>query len=148
MRMAALNTYMTGFLRFFEVALAVVGRSRHYYGVKYRVAREKLRPQIGKIERDFAPTLSENLISRPAFGRENLCPERDIQMQTGTVKWFNGQKGFGFIQPDEGGADVFVHISAVERAGLRSLSDGQKVSYELERDKRSGKVSADQLKAL
>ncbi len=69
-------------------------------------------------------------------------------MQTGTVKWFNGQKGFGFIQPEEGGADVFVHISAVERAGLRSLNEGQKVSYELERDKRSGKVSAGQLQAL
>jgi CspA family cold shock protein len=69
-------------------------------------------------------------------------------MQTGTVKWFNGQKGFGFIQPDEGGADVFVHISAVERAGLRSLNEGQKVSYELEQDKRSGKVSAGQLQAL
>ena len=66
-------------------------------------------------------------------------------MSTGTVKWFNGTKGFGFIQPDEGGADVFVHISAVERAGLRSLDEGQKVSYELERDKRSGKMSAGSL---
>jgi cold shock protein len=69
-------------------------------------------------------------------------------MQTGTVKWFNGQKGFGFIQPDEGGGDVFVHISAVERAGLRSLNEGQKVGYELERDKRSGKSSAGQLQIL
>jgi CspA family cold shock protein len=68
-------------------------------------------------------------------------------MQTGTVKWFNGQKGFGFIQPDEGGADVFVHISAVERAGLGSLNEGQKVSFELERDKRSGKMSAGNLQA-
>ena len=68
-------------------------------------------------------------------------------MPSGVVKWFNGQKGFGFIQPDEGGADVFVHISAVERAGLRSLNEGQKVSYELERDARSGKVSAGQLQA-
>jgi len=68
-------------------------------------------------------------------------------MQTGTVKWFNSQKGFGFIQPDQGGADVFVHISAVERAGLRSLNEGQKVSYELERDQRSGKMSAGQLQA-
>jgi CspA family cold shock protein len=66
-------------------------------------------------------------------------------MQTGTVKWFNGQKGFGFIQPDAGGADVFVHISAVERAGLSSLSEGQKVSFEIERDKRSGKSAAGQL---
>ena len=69
-------------------------------------------------------------------------------MATGTVKWFNGQKGFGFIQPDEGGTDVFVHISAVERAGLRDLHEGQKVSYELTQDRRSGKSSADQLKAL
>ncbi|MGP0061228.1 MAG: cold-shock protein [Beijerinckiaceae bacterium] len=66
-------------------------------------------------------------------------------MQTGTVKWFNAQKGFGFIQPDSGGPDVFVHISAVERAGLRGLADGQKISYELIADSRSGKSSADQL---
>jgi CspA family cold shock protein len=66
-------------------------------------------------------------------------------MSTGTVKWFNGTKGYGFIQPDEGGPDVFVHISAVERAGLRSLNEGQKVNYELERDKRSGKMSAGNL---
>lgn len=69
-------------------------------------------------------------------------------MTTGTVKWFNGQKGFGFIQPDEGGNDVFVHISAVERAGLGALNEGQKVSYEIERDARSGKSSAGQLQAL
>ena len=69
-------------------------------------------------------------------------------MATDTVKWFNGQKGFGFIQPDEGGADVFVHISAVERAGLAGLLEGQKVSYELMVDRRSGKNSADQLKAV
>lgn len=69
-------------------------------------------------------------------------------MSTGTVKWFNGQKGFGFIQPEDGGADVFVHISAVERAGLRSLNEGQKVSYELEKDARSGKSAAGQLQAL
>ena len=68
-------------------------------------------------------------------------------MESGTVKWFNGQKGFGFIQPENGGNDVFVHISAVERAGLGSLHEGQKVSYELERDKRSGKMSAGQLQA-
>jgi CspA family cold shock protein len=66
-------------------------------------------------------------------------------MQTGTVKWFNSQKGFGFIQPETGGRDVFVHISAVERAGLRELIEGQKVSFELVVDGRSGKASADQL---
>ena len=68
-------------------------------------------------------------------------------MASGTVKWFNATKGFGFIQPDDGGNDVFVHISAVERAGLGSLNEGQKVSYELERDQRSGKMAAGQLKA-
>ena len=69
-------------------------------------------------------------------------------MSSGTVKWFNGQKGYGFIQPDDGGNDVFVHISAVERAGLRGLQEGQKLNFELERDKRSGKTSAGNLQAL
>jgi CspA family cold shock protein len=68
-------------------------------------------------------------------------------MATGTVKWFNSTKGFGFIQPDGGGNDVFVHISAVERSNLGSLHEGQKVGYELERDQRSGKDSAGQLQA-
>ena len=66
-------------------------------------------------------------------------------MQTGTVKWFNAQKGFGFIQPEAGGTDVFVHISAVERAGLGTLNEGQKVSYEIVTDRRNGKSSADRL---
>ncbi|WP_140987113.1 cold-shock protein [Asticcacaulis tiandongensis] len=66
-------------------------------------------------------------------------------MSTGTVKWFNSTKGFGFIQPDDGGQDVFVHISAVERAGFRGLNEGQKISYELARDQRSGKMSAEKL---
>ena len=66
-------------------------------------------------------------------------------MASGTVKWFNSQKGFGFIEPEEGGKDVFVHISAVERAGLTTLQDGQKISYELEAD-RQGRMSASDLK--
>ena len=69
-------------------------------------------------------------------------------MASGSVKWFNATKGFGFIQPDDGGQDVFVHISAVERAGLRDLRDGQKISYEIVQDKRSGKSSADNLRAV
>jgi len=69
-------------------------------------------------------------------------------MQKGTVKWFNTQKGYGFIQPDAGGPDVFVHISAVERAGLRGLNEGQKIGYEIVADKRTGKSSADQLQAM
>lgn len=68
-------------------------------------------------------------------------------MATGTVKWFNSTKGFGFIQPDSGEQDVFVHISAVERAGMNGLKDGQKISYELVRDNKSGKMSADRLQA-
>ena len=66
-------------------------------------------------------------------------------MPNGTVKWFNGQKGYGFIQPDDGGNDVFVHISAVERAGLRSLNEGQKVSYQMKEER--GKIAAVDLKA-
>jgi cold shock protein len=69
-------------------------------------------------------------------------------MTTGTVKWFNAQKGFGFIAPDDGGNDAFVHISAVERAGLGTLHEGQKVDFELVPDRKSGKVSADKLKVL
>jgi len=69
-------------------------------------------------------------------------------MPTGTVKWYNSQKGFGFIQPDDGGKDAFVHVSAIERAGLGDLTEGQKISYELVTDKRSGKMSADKLKAV
>ena len=68
-------------------------------------------------------------------------------MSMGTVKWFNATKGFGFIQPDDGGNDVFVHISAVERAGLGTLREGQKISYEIVADRRSGKSSADNLRA-
>jgi cold shock protein len=69
-------------------------------------------------------------------------------MAIGTIKWFNAQKGYGFIQPEGGGPDVFVHISAVERAGMGSLQDGQKISYEEQRDPRRGKPSAENLKAV
>ena len=69
-------------------------------------------------------------------------------MATGTVKWFNSTKGYGFIQPENGGSDVFVHISAVERAGLPGLADGQRVSYDEERDPKKGKTSAGNLKEL
>jgi CspA family cold shock protein len=69
-------------------------------------------------------------------------------MSTGTVKWFNAQKGYGFIQPEDGSKDVFVHISAVERSGMGNLREGQKISYDVERDGRSGKVAACNLKAV
>ena len=69
-------------------------------------------------------------------------------MSTGTVKWFNTQKGYGFIQPDDGSKDVFVHISAVERAGLYDLREGQKISYEVMADRKTGKLSAGNLAAV
>ena len=67
-------------------------------------------------------------------------------MNKGTVKWYNGQRGYGFIQPAGGGNDVFVHVSALERSGIRALNEGQKVTYELQTDQRSGRISAANLK--
>jgi CspA family cold shock protein len=72
--------------------------------------------------------------------------QRRSGMATGTVKFFNSQKGFGFIQPENGGPDVFVHVSAVERAGMRSLVQGQKVTFDIEADRRSGKSAATNLR--
>src|SRR5580704_9320193 len=98
--------------------------------------------------------LSDELLPKPrppgsqTRALPNTRQSKGQGMSTGTVKWFNSQKGFGFIQPDDGGKDVFVHISAVERAGMSNLNEGQKVSYELTEDRRSGKTSADQLRAL
>ena len=77
----------------------------------------------------------------------NTLALKGFIMTTGIVKWFNSTKGFGFIQPDNGGPDAFVHISAVERSGLGELVEGQKLSYDLERDRKSGKMSASNLQA-
>ena len=76
-----------------------------------------------------------------------LASKRRI-MTTGTVKWYNSQKGFGFIQPDDGGKDAFVHVTAIERAGMSDLREGQKISFELVADTRSGKMSAERLQAV
>ena len=76
-----------------------------------------------------------------------FVPERKSYMTKGTVKWFNSTKGYGFIQPDDGSKDVFVHISAVERAGMQSLNEGQKVSFEVVANRRTGKSSAENLHA-
>ena len=73
--------------------------------------------------------------------------ERSVLMSQRTVKWFNATKGFGFIQPDDGSKDVFVHVSAIERAGLRGLTEGQRIAYDLVADRRTGKSSADNLRA-
>jgi CspA family cold shock protein len=82
-----------------------------------------------------------------SHGGRSYLPKGGFFMATGTVKWFNATKGFGFIQPDDGGADVFVHISAVERAGMSDIHEGQKLGYEVMRDNKSGKMAAEQLKA-
>jgi CspA family cold shock protein len=76
-----------------------------------------------------------------------LASKRGV-MTIGTVKWYNSQKGFGFIQPDDGGKDAFVHVSAIERAGMSDLREGQKINFELITDKRTGKISADKLQAV
>jgi CspA family cold shock protein len=77
-----------------------------------------------------------------------MCGElrKGMSMTTGTVKFYNGQKGYGFIQPDNGGKDVYVHATALERAGIRNLVEGQKVSFDIEEDRRTGKVSASNLR--
>jgi CspA family cold shock protein len=75
----------------------------------------------------------------------NQLPREGFFMTTGTVKWFNSTKGFGFIQPDDGGTDVFVHVSAVERSGMGNIVEGQKIGFEMVRDTKSGKMSAQQL---
>jgi CspA family cold shock protein len=82
-----------------------------------------------------------------AFGIGHGFARRKIAMESGTVKFFNEQKGYGFIAPDNGGTDVFVHISALERAGLRTLSEGQKVQFDTEKDRRSGKTAVANIQA-
>src|SRR4051812_14120345 len=88
-----------------------------------------------------------SLVSLQGVGFFHIYLEKELSVSMGTVKWFNATKGFGFIQPDDGGNDVFVHISAVERAGYGTLREGQKISYEVVADRRSGKSSADNLRA-
>jgi CspA family cold shock protein len=101
------------------------------------------------LRRDWHRVLSELPFQKPSVSSAllllrgpSLYASKGFIMTTGTVKWFNSTKGFGFIQPDNGGADAFVHISAVERAGMRELVEGQKIGFDLERDMKSGKMSA------
>jgi cold shock protein len=90
----------------------------------------------------------EPAVATSATAHTHVLDEKKGYMTQGTVKWFNGQKGFGFIQPDDGGKDVFVHISAVERAGLSGLDEGQKVSFDVVADRRTGKSSAANLRTV
>jgi CspA family cold shock protein len=95
--------------------------------------------------RSASETCPTPLSDHTSLGRRCFTYKGQI-MTTGVVKWFNGQKGYGFIQPDDGSKDVFVHISAVERAGLHNLAEGQKISFELKVDPRRGKSNADNLR--
>jgi cold shock protein len=94
-----------------------------------------------------SPNIDRPPVAQQCESGKTLVLRKVTTMPSGTVKWFNAQKGYGFIQPATGGPDVFVHISAVERAGMNSLNEGQKVSFEVVADRRTGKSSADQLKA-
>ena len=116
--------------------------------VEYRQGSVALPCSILWIEPRTRSSESPRILTAPKISGVDFAPYKGRYMAIGTVKWFNGQKGFGFIQPDDGGADVFVHISAVERAGLGTLNEGQKVSFELERDRKSGKTAAAQLQAV
>jgi CspA family cold shock protein len=94
----------------------------------------------------FRPEIKVRFRLSPLASGGQHIVVKGIRMATGTVKWFNTTKGFGFIQPDDGGKDVFVHISAVERSGIRHLTEGQKIEFDLVADRRSGKQSAENLK--
>jgi cold shock protein len=117
-----------------------------------RILAGWLRPREVRVSRIGSASFLQNIDGRsgmrPGVQKSRHYLERPTLMNTGTVKWFNATKGFGFIQPDAGGPDVFVHISAVERSGLRGLNEGQKISYEIVADRRSGKSSADNLKVV
>jgi CspA family cold shock protein len=109
---------------------------------------------LGRFASHYAAHVSELSPNSTTGDRRDLAPDHTCApvkgkiMTTGTVKFYNDQKGFGFIQPDDGGKDVFVHATALERAGIRGLREGQKVTFEAQTDSRSGKIAADKLEAL
>ena len=88
------------------------------------------------------------IVAPPGSRALIFTPEKGMNMQTGTVKFYNDQKGFGFIAPDAGGNDVFVHATALERAGMRGLSEGQKVSFDTQKDQRTGKLAVSTIEAI
>jgi CspA family cold shock protein len=140
-----IQTQSYGDLSFLEKPKVDFGRRTPYI----RIVDIAMIFVIARWQRALDKPPSQNRVSiRHAYAsRPFNIAMRGFVMTTGTVKWFNSTKGFGFIQPDNGDADVFVHISAVERAGMREIVEGQKLGYELERDTKSGKMSAGQLRA-
>src|SRR6266511_741199 len=105
------------------------------------------RREITRLTDDPLPKISNSSVALWR-GQDTRITKGKAPMNTGTVKWFNSQKGFGFIEPENGGKDVFVHISAVERAGMSTLNEGQKVSFEVVADRRTGKSAAENLRAV
>jgi cold shock protein len=92
--------------------------------------------------------LSRKPRDRVAMAHVHLDQRKDISMNKGTVKFYNDQKGFGFIQPDDGGKDVFVHATALERAGMRGLAEGQKVAFDTQEDRRTGKIAVGNIQTV
>jgi cold shock protein len=114
--------------------------------LRYRVFADGFAPLFVRLLATPPKTSIPN--GRPFPGAPDVSATlRNAQMTTGTVKWFNPNRGYGFIQPDDGGKDVFVHITAVEQSGLRNLHEGQKVAFEVVADKRTGKSAAGNLRA-
>jgi cold shock protein len=100
----------------------------------------------GSAPKSHQKSVKRVLAANRSHGSSKQNYEKEVPMTTGTVKFYNGQKGYGFIQPDNGGKDVFVHATALERAGIRNLVEGQKVSFDIEEDRRTGKSSASNLR--
>ena len=123
----------------------LVNRATIAYVRRHRVSAERIGLAAkARLSNDLHPKFDlSGLRLRAAY--THSYPAERASMNKGTVKWFNSIKGFGFIQPDDGGKDVFVHISAVERAGMSNLSEGQKLSYEIVHDRKTGKSAADNL---
>jgi CspA family cold shock protein len=103
---------------------------------------------VDRSQRPFSKDIVGLNVMRLRFRAMCAFAPGEETMTTGTVKWFNGQKGFGFIQPNDGGNDVFVHVSAVERAGLPGLAEGQRVNFEIKTDPKRGKSSAENLSLI
>jgi CspA family cold shock protein len=114
-----------------------------YISVIGLFAALSLAPPSGAFD-DLSPN---SIWCRSRSGRRYVQQSKGFVMNNGTVKWFNATKGFGFIQPDNGDKDVFVHISAVERSGMSSLVDGQKITFDIEKDRKTGKAAAENLRA-
>lgn len=131
-----------------QIKLASAAPGAHLPPIEYRLGSPAFRLELQNSGSGSAFDPLRKFDLRAHCGPVSTTSGKGQSMTTGTVKWFNGQKGFGFIHPESGGGDVFVHISAVERAGMVSLHEGQKLGYELERDQRNGKMSAGQLQSV